>query len=304
MSMYLSSYAQRVRINETISAIYERISNAIYSISLIRNLGTVTAIAAEKHGYSNADSVVISGATQSEYNGTYTIAVIDDYTFTYTITGTPTSPATGTIFATLAKQSPISIDMLIKHIRVDVYEEQLDYLQALIDAVTRIGEDYCNLSFLQQKWRTYRNNFDQMAIELRKGYFVSLDKFQYLKDGNYIDVDSDIYYISKQQAYNQIKLQQNKDYPYNDIDMQDNAILIEFTAGIARNQEDVPFDLKLALLNHAAFAYENRGNNDVAGFGGSGAGAEDSLNSIPNISKDVYKKYRIADITSAYTYTV
>lgn len=44
-------------------------------------------------------TINISGAVQSEYNGDVLIIdVIDRFTFTYKITGTPTTPATGTIF--------------------------------------------------------------------------------------------------------------------------------------------------------------------------------------------------------------
>lgn len=43
-------------------------------------------------------SVVVAGATQTEYNGTHTIAsIVDGDTFTYAVTGTPATPATGTI---------------------------------------------------------------------------------------------------------------------------------------------------------------------------------------------------------------
>ena len=47
-------------------------------------------------------SVIIRGAAQDEYNGIFSITVtgLDDYT--YTVTGTPATPATGTITATCA----------------------------------------------------------------------------------------------------------------------------------------------------------------------------------------------------------
>lgn len=57
--------------------------------------GTLTG-----HGFSDGDPVVIAGANQQEYNGTFNITVIDVNTFSYTITGSPTTPATGTITAT------------------------------------------------------------------------------------------------------------------------------------------------------------------------------------------------------------
>lgn len=304
MSMYLSSYAPNLRINETVAYPYERIANKVFNISsLTRNLSTITAITTTKHGYSNSNSVIISGASQSEYNGTYQIAVIDDYTFTYTITGTPISPATGTIFVTLAPQLPISIELLKTHVRIDDPNAQTDYLTLLIEHAARVAEDFCNVSFIYQGWRTYRNNFNQISIELRKGYFVSLDAFKYLVNNSYIDVNSDLYYVSKEAGYSQIRLNSGQEFP-NDIDLKNNSVLIDFTSGIAPDASTIPSDLKLALLNHIAFAYENRGNNDIAGMASSGTGDMAGLNAIPNISMDVYAKYRITDITSGYTYNI
>lgn len=51
------------------------------------------------HTFSNGDSITISGATPSGYNGTYTITVTDPTHFTYGLAGSLSSPATGTISA-------------------------------------------------------------------------------------------------------------------------------------------------------------------------------------------------------------
>lgn len=301
--MYLSSYMPALRINEAVQYLYTRIANKVFNVSsLTRVASTATAVTIEKHGFSNSNIVTISGAIETAYNGTFSVAVIDDYTFTFTVTGTPTTPATGTIFCTLAPQMPITVDMLKTHIRVDDPNAQLDYLNTLIQAVTRTAEDFCNTSFIYQAWRTFRDNFGQTAIEMRKGNFISLQAFKYLVGGVYVDVPITDYYVSLRAAYSQIRLKDGYWYP-TDIDLQNNSVLIDFTAGIAPDQASVPADIKLALLNHAAFAYENRGNNDIAGLSSRGTGESSGLNAIPNISQDVYNKYRVTEITAAYTYT-
>jgi hypothetical protein len=53
---------------------------------------TVTA-----HGYTTGDQVNIRGADQDDYNGDFIITVVDPDTFTYTVSGSPATPATGTI---------------------------------------------------------------------------------------------------------------------------------------------------------------------------------------------------------------
>jgi hypothetical protein len=51
------------------------------------------------HGFSSGDSIAIAGATPAAYDGTFTINVTAPSQFKYIITGTATSPATGTITA-------------------------------------------------------------------------------------------------------------------------------------------------------------------------------------------------------------
>lgn len=69
---------------------------------LTRTVQTAIVETAGEHFLASGQTVTIAGATQNEYNGTYQISVTSGREFTYTITGTPTSPATGTIFATSA----------------------------------------------------------------------------------------------------------------------------------------------------------------------------------------------------------
>jgi hypothetical protein len=69
-------------------------SPIVTTFGLVRTGSTVMAYS-PGHGYASGDTVVIEGANEIEYNGTYVIANVTPSTFTYTISGTPTSPATG-----------------------------------------------------------------------------------------------------------------------------------------------------------------------------------------------------------------
>lgn len=64
--------------------------------SITRSGATATATVTA-HGYTTGQFVNTQGATQTEYNGKFTITVVDANTFTYPVTGTPATPATGTI---------------------------------------------------------------------------------------------------------------------------------------------------------------------------------------------------------------
>jgi hypothetical protein len=74
--------------------------------SLTRSGTTATAVADTPHGLTNGSSYAISGASQTAYNITATVTVVDDFTFTYPVTVTaeaPATPATGS--PALANQS-------------------------------------------------------------------------------------------------------------------------------------------------------------------------------------------------------
>lgn len=68
------------------------------SLTGITRVGQIaTAVAAAPHSLANGDIVVISGAAEPEYNGTFVIENITANDFDYTVTGTPDTPATGTL---------------------------------------------------------------------------------------------------------------------------------------------------------------------------------------------------------------
>ena len=69
------------------------------TVTLARTGSMVTATCATAHGFA-ADGLTkinISGAAQSEYNGDFQITNVTTLTFDFTVTGTPATPATGTI---------------------------------------------------------------------------------------------------------------------------------------------------------------------------------------------------------------
>lgn len=65
--------------------------------SITRSGSTATVITQTAHEFTTGQKVVVSGAGQSEYNGAFTITSTGPQTFTYSVTGTPVTPATGTI---------------------------------------------------------------------------------------------------------------------------------------------------------------------------------------------------------------
>ena len=74
---------------------YYATTQTAQTISTLTHVGTVaTATTAAPHGLITNNRITLSGATPSDYNGTYVITVTGTNTFTYTMATTPASNAT------------------------------------------------------------------------------------------------------------------------------------------------------------------------------------------------------------------
>ena len=67
---------------------------ALNAASIIRSGQTATLTTSGNHGLANNVEVTIAGATNAEYNGTYTITVTGLNTFTYPVSGSPADELT------------------------------------------------------------------------------------------------------------------------------------------------------------------------------------------------------------------
>jgi hypothetical protein len=72
------------------------VSAANTRIVTITHSGTVATVEHEDHNLSDGDEVIISGANETEYNGTFTVTVLDDNSYEYTMSSSPSQDATGT----------------------------------------------------------------------------------------------------------------------------------------------------------------------------------------------------------------
>jgi hypothetical protein len=69
------------------------------SVTITRS-GSTASVSHSSHGMSEGQTIIIRGANQDEYNGTYTISNVTTNAYDYTVSGTPDTPATGTITST------------------------------------------------------------------------------------------------------------------------------------------------------------------------------------------------------------
>lgn len=65
------------------------------TITITRSGTTATYASTVAHGVGDGDPVLISGCTQTEYNGIFQTQYVSAYSFTFEVTGSPATPATG-----------------------------------------------------------------------------------------------------------------------------------------------------------------------------------------------------------------
>jgi hypothetical protein len=70
--------------------------------TLTRTSTTANVYVSTGHGFKDKQVVLIAGANETAYNGEYEITYVDANNFTYTVAGSPATPATGTITAKAA----------------------------------------------------------------------------------------------------------------------------------------------------------------------------------------------------------
>lgn len=80
----------------------DAVASSAISVSTLVSTGTAaTCTTAAVHGLTAGDSVIIAGAGESDYNGTFVVQTVTSTTvFTYTLAADPVDTATGTITST------------------------------------------------------------------------------------------------------------------------------------------------------------------------------------------------------------
>lgn len=82
-------------------------TSASIVISSITRNGQIATATSTAHGLVDGDFITVTGAVQTEYNVIQqAVIVIDANTFAYVVSGSPTTPATGTIFAAYSYVEP------------------------------------------------------------------------------------------------------------------------------------------------------------------------------------------------------
>jgi len=170
---------------------------SIASITRSGSTATVTLSATPDTPYSNGDEVEIQGADQSEYNGSFTLTYVSDTVFTYTVSGTPATPATGTITA-----SPVlgaaTDGVFASTLFSDVDTNQEYIALAQLDKVTLVNPDdplntidifYAEDSIVEEQ---FEETDDGDIIQVGNGLLINRGKAKKALewDGNLFNTDA------------------------------------------------------------------------------------------------------------------
>lgn len=115
--------------------------NTVNVTSITRSGTTATVTTAAAHGFKTNDSALIAGAAQTDYNIEAVVSVVNGTQFTYTVAGSPTTPATGTI---TVKRAPAGFDKAFSDTNKAAYRSKdvtgtRPYLQIIDDGTTAGG---------------------------------------------------------------------------------------------------------------------------------------------------------------------
>lgn len=113
-------------------SVFDNLAKPVVSITRVSTTATATVTA---HGYTTGQSIIISGAVQTDYNGNFAIIVLTANTFTFTVANSPATPATGTITVGLQQIQSVLTEETFDWLR----NQPLSTQPAQIYAISRMG---------------------------------------------------------------------------------------------------------------------------------------------------------------------
>ena len=155
---------------------------------------------------------------------------------------------------------PITLEQAKEQLNIVITDISFDAILTLyIEAVRTYFESLTGRILINTQFRTFFTNLVQ-SYELRRSKLVSLDSFQYLDlDDVFVDFNSNVFYTTDEADYSRIILERRENFP-NDKKDQFQSIRADFTSGFGIDDTFIPSDIKIALLNHVANMFANRGD--------------------------------------------
>lgn len=174
--------------------------------------------------------------------------------------------------------SVFTLDEIKLYLRLDTaYTTEDNLLTNMLNSAVSFVEKYTGRTLLTTGFLTYRDDFFSNYYnpyyeyntgyydywELRKSLLQMVDSIQYYNTDNVLTtISTDVYYNTIENDYSKILLNTGYNFPQ-DKAQRLQSIEIRFTAGYGDTSDDIPEDLKEAILRLIALMYENRGDCSI-----------------------------------------
>lgn len=104
----VTTLAEDTSADKAISVTATTTTESAVSVTGITSTGVTALVHAPTHGFVLGEYVLMEGANETEYNGTYQIFDVSENYYKYLFAGSVTTPATGTI--TAKRYTPITLE--------------------------------------------------------------------------------------------------------------------------------------------------------------------------------------------------
>lgn len=261
-----------------------QVASAALPVAALTRVGAVaTATFLTPHGWVTGDRVTFVGAVQPEYNVTAPVIVLSPLSASYTVGGTPATPATGAIIASAVTSPPVLLDEAKQQLRRwpatfadDTYVEDI-----LIPAATQRAAIATRRTLTRTTFDLVLDTFPSRVIELPRPPLISVDAISYLDQVNVSQVvDVSTYGVVAPVGPYAKRGKVTRLYgalwpvPYPNA----NVVTIRYTAGYTA----LPPLLKIAILMDITSLYEQRGNFNIGHI----------ISPIPEQSSRIYQSFK------------
>lgn len=155
---------------------------------------------------------------------------------------------------------PVDLEELKAYLRVD-HDADDDLLDTFIAAAREYAEIACGRSFIERGYSLFLDAWpESRALTLPRPPLLEVTAINIYEENNTsAEFSDDYYFVDAMGAPGRVVLSSSAAAPTPGRDV--NGIEVQFTAGYGDVATDVPAQLRAAMMQVAAFMYENRGAN-------------------------------------------
>jgi len=166
----------------------------------------------------------------------------------------------------------VTLDNMKSFLKIDTTADDA-LITSLIKTTTSLAESYMGIEILKKTFTMYMDffpfdkrygnrveeNFNQYTIQVKRSPLDSITHIKYFSATVLTTLDNTLYDFSQDTQYSRIYLIDD-DSIWPTVDDRKQAVEIEFIAGIAEDDPEVPDDIKTAIKRIVSYLYFNRGD--------------------------------------------